>query len=64
MRIQMERIKRNERIAAMMQVLSAAPNRVFTLGYFCQMFSAAKSTISEDIDILQRSLSEFKLGAV
>lgn len=60
----MERIKRNERIAAMMQVLSSAPNKVFTLGHFCQMFSAAKSTISEDIDILQRSLSEFSLGAV
>ena len=60
----MERIKRNERIAAMTQVLTASPNKVFTLGYFCQMFSAAKSTISEDIDILQRSLNEFSLGTV
>lgn len=60
----MERIKRNERIAAMVRVLTASPNRVFTLGYFCQMFSAAKSTISEDIDILQRSLNMFSLGTV
>ncbi|HIU46371.1 MAG TPA: pur operon repressor [Candidatus Fimadaptatus faecigallinarum] len=60
----MERIKRNERIAAMVQVLTAAPNRVFTLGHFCQMFSAAKSTISEDIDILQRSLDMFGLGTI
>ena len=59
----MERIKRNERIAAMTQVLTASPNKVFTLGYFCQMFSAAKSTISEDIDILQRSLNEFSRSA-
>ena len=60
----MVHIKRNERIAAMTHVLTSSPNRVFTLGYFCQMFSAAKSTISEDIDVLQRSLAHFALGTV
>ena len=44
MQDKVERIKRNERIAAMTQVLTASPNKVFTLAYFCQMFSAAKST--------------------
>ena len=49
----MDRIRRNERLAAMTRILVESPNKIFTLGTFCEMFGAAKSTLSEDIDILR-----------
>lgn len=58
----MERIKRSERLGVMLSVLSQTPNRIHTLGEFCSMFNAAKSTISEDIDILQDALAKFGMG--
>ena len=58
----MEKVKRNERLAAMAQILTAAPNQIFTLSHFCELFSTAKSTVSEDVDILQQSFSNFHLG--
>ena len=47
----MDRIRRNERLAAMTRILVESPNKIFTLGTFCEMFGAAKSTLSEDIDL-------------
>ena len=58
----MEKIKRNERLAAMTSILTASPNRIFTLSYFCEMFSTAKSTVSEDVAILQETMKQFRLG--
>lgn len=58
----MEKIRRNERMSAMMKILSDAPNRIFTLSYFCELFGAAKSTMSEDIDILRDVVTQFGLG--
>lgn len=58
----MEKIKRNERLAVMTQVLTGAPNRIFTLSYFCDMFKTAKSTISEDVALLEESMQRFHLG--
>ena len=49
----MDKIRRNERMSAMMKILAAKPNRIFTLSYFCDLFGSAKSTMSEDIDILR-----------
>jgi len=60
----MDKIKRNERISAMIKVLSDAPNKIYTLSYFSEMFGAAKSTISEDIDLAQGILERFSLGAL
>ena len=57
-----ERIKRNERMAALTKLLTASPNRIFTLSYFCEMFGAAKSTLSEDIDLLRGVFDTFGLG--
>ena len=31
----MEKIRRNERMSAMMKILTASPNKIFTLSYFC-----------------------------
>ncbi|MBR5288039.1 MAG: pur operon repressor [Clostridia bacterium] len=58
----MDRIRRNERLAAMSRILVESPNKIFTLGTFCEMFGAAKSTLSEDIDILRGVFSQFNLG--
>lgn len=58
----MEKIKRNERLAAMTAILTASPNQIFTLSYFCDLFSTAKSTVSEDAAILQETMNQFRLG--
>ena len=60
----LERIKRNERICAMIQMLSASPNHIITLSHFCEMFGAAKSTVSEDIDIAADVLQRYGLGTL
>ncbi len=60
----MEKIRRNERMSAMMRHLSAHPNRIFTLNSFCEMFGSAKSTMSEDIDLLRETAEMFSLGSI
>lgn len=60
----MDKIKRNERIGAMARILTAAPNHIFTLSHFCTMFDAAKSTISEDIELLRQVYRQFGLGEI
>ena len=60
----MEKIKRSERLGAMARILAETPNRIHTLGEFCDLFGAAKSTVSEDIDLIARSLSQFELGTL
>ncbi len=60
----MERVKRNGRMSAMVRVLTASPNRIYTLNHFCAMFDAAKSTISEDIELLRGVFSQFGLGEI
>ena len=60
----MDKIRRNERMTAMMRLLAGAPNRIFTLSSFCAMFGSAKSTMSEDVDLLQAVCRDFDLGEV
>lgn len=60
----MDKIHRNERIAVLLKMLSNLPGKVFTLGTFTEMFGSAKSTISEDIDIVQNLISKFDLGTI
>ena len=60
----MDKIRRNERMTAMMRLLAGAPNRIFTLSNFCTMFGSAKSTMSEDVDLLREACREFDLGEV
>lgn len=58
----MDKIRRNERMSAMMKTLCDSPNKIFTLSYFCDLFGVAKSTMSEDIDILAEVMKAFDLG--
>ena len=60
----MDKIRRNERMSAMIKILADAPNRIFTLSHFCDLFGAAKSTMSEDIDILRDVIKEFERRGV
>lgn len=60
----MGKIKRNERIGAMVKILCSHPNRIFTLNSFSEMFQAAKSTISDDVDIIKDFLNKFQLGDI
>ena len=60
----MDRIKRNERMSAMLRILTDTPNRMHTLSEFCDLFGAAKSTISEDLDLLGKALKSFDLGRI
>ena len=57
-----ERIKRNERLAALTKLLTASPNKIHTLSQFCDLFGSAKSTLSEDVDILRDVYEHFGLG--
>ena len=41
----MDKIHRNERMSAMLKMLTDSPNRIITLSYFCERFGAAKSTV-------------------
>ena len=60
----MDKIKRNERLGALTRILTETPNRIHTLGEFCELFGAAKSTVSEDIDLVASSFERFDLGRV
>ena len=60
----MEKFKRSERLGTMTRILTQNPNQIHNLGEFCRMFGAAKSTISEDLDLIASSLHRFGLGSV
>ena len=58
------KLKRNERIGALIKILCDDPNEIFTLNYFTNRFNAAKSTISEDIVVAKKLMDELKLGKI
>ncbi|HZJ58311.1 MAG TPA: pur operon repressor [Clostridia bacterium] len=60
----MEKVRRNERIGAMVNILCNHPNKIFTLNHFSDMFKTAKSTISDDVVIIRELLGRFQLGDV
>lgn len=60
----MNKIKRNERIAAMVKILSDTPNKVYTFNYFTELFDSAKSTISEDLVIVKRVMEDLEIGKI
>lgn len=49
-------MKRTERVGAMIQILTQSPNQTYSLQYFCDLFNAAKSSISEDIKACNSAL--------
>jgi len=60
----MEKIKRTERLVAMTRMLTDSPNRVVPFKVFSERFHAAKSTISEDMALIEQALANQRLGQV
>lgn len=57
-------MKRAERVGAIIKILADHPNQLYALGYFCELFQAAKSSISEDIHTAKHILSSMELGII
>ncbi|MEG1930185.1 MAG: pur operon repressor [Anaerovorax sp.] len=60
----MTHLKRVERVGALIKILSDSPSKLFTLSYFCKLFSAAKSSVSEDIQMAKSVVSSMELGFI
>jgi purine operon repressor len=60
----LERLHRKERVAAILKILSDNPNKIYNLGYFSEVFSAARSTLSEDITIAKKVVENLGGGYV
>lgn len=58
------KFRKSERIGAIVKILSDNPNKIFTLGYFTEMFTTAKSTLSEDIAVVKMVFEKLELGRV
>lgn len=60
----MEKLQRNERISTLQKILCDSPGKVFTLGSFTELLGCAKSSVSEDIDIIRGSLEKLGMGTI
>ena len=58
------KLRKSERIGAIVKILSDNPNKIFTLGYFTEKFDTAKSTLSEDISVVKNVFEKLELGKV
>lgn len=58
----MVRVTKSERVGVMVKILTENPNHVYTLKYFKELFSCAKSTLSEDLDMINKVFEQFSLG--
>ncbi len=60
----MEKLQRNERIIIIQRLLCDSPGKAFNLGSFTELLGCAKSSVSEDIDIIRGSLEKFGMGTI
>ena len=58
----MEKVKRGERLIAMTRMLVDAPNQILPFQVFCDRFQTAKSTVSEDIAMIEKVVAGYHLG--
>ncbi len=58
------RYKRSERIVYMTQYLISNPNKLVPLTYFVEKFQQAKSSISEDVQIIKDTVVKEGLGSI
>ncbi|MEW6662684.1 MAG: pur operon repressor [Bacillota bacterium] len=58
----MDKVRRSERITVMTKILTGQPGKLFSLGYFADLFQTAKSSISEDLALIKDALAEYNLG--
>ncbi|MGI6178120.1 MAG: pur operon repressor [Eubacterium sp.] len=57
-------MKRTERVGAMIKILTDTPSRVYPLQYFCDLFGAAKSSVSEDLQAASRAVESTGTGKI
>ncbi|SHK08088.1 purine operon repressor, PurR [Anaerobranca californiensis DSM 14826] len=60
----MSKFKRSQRIAMMVMEFLFYANKSFSLNYFCEKFDVAKSSVSEDLQKLNKSFQEQGLGMI
>ena len=60
----MEKIRRVERVAALTKLLVDSPQELIPLKCFCEYFGIAKSTLSEDLTSVKKSMAHFGLGTI
>ncbi|MCR2043886.1 pur operon repressor [Anaerosalibacter massiliensis] len=60
----MEQYRRNERIGAIMYILTSRPNEIFTYNYFSEMFNVKKPSISGDISIMKGIVKKLDIGKI
>ena len=60
----MKKVRKIDRIGAIVNILTESPNQIFTLTYFAEIFKCAKSTVSEDIDGIRENFKNYELGAI
>ena len=57
-------MKRAQRACVISQILIENPNKDFSLGYFAERLGCAKSSISEDLQLVRASAEEVGLGYI
>ncbi len=57
-------MRRSDRIAIISKMLTENPNKVISLNYFSQLLDAAKSSISEDLDIIKDTFTVMGEGEI
>ena len=60
----MDKADRKTRIAVAASMLIRNPGTIYSLGVFCDMFGAAKSTMSEDMTMLRVMLKKYGQGDI
>lgn len=60
----MKKVQKHDRISVITNVLTNNPNKIYTLNYFCNLFDCAKSTISEDLDVVKEIFVNYELGNI
>lgn len=58
----MKKLKRSERLVRLAQYLTNNPHRIITLSQFTEIYNSAKSSISEDLDIINAIFQEEGIG--
>ncbi|AFS79383.1 hypoxanthine DNA-binding transcriptional repressor PurR [Gottschalkia acidurici 9a] len=60
----MDKFKKNERIGAILYILTNNPNSIFTYNYFVEKFNSSKTTISGDIVTVKELVDKLSIGYV
>lgn len=59
-----KKINKTDRIAVITKTLVENPKTIFTLNHFAERLNCAKSTLSEDIDVIEDVFHNFSLGEI